>query len=405
MRGHLTEGRQWLERALSRDMDPQTRLRVLDVAGQLAFYQSDHVRARVIFEEAIDLGETIGERSTVLWVLGRLAFLASNTGDYARAEALCEASLTRSRQAGDRQSRAFYLRARANVAFAEGKIDLAQASWEECLMLDREHGNAVGVPHALHSLAAVAAERRDFSKARALYEESAALFRQRADRWGRAYVLNRRVRVAQLQNDVAVMTGLAREELALNRDLGYQGGIATGLESLAWIARVEGKRKRAAWLLGAAEALRETVNEPVPLRRRAEHEAELTLLRSMLTPGEMSLSWAAGRAVPIEDAIAGALADGGQDLIEVVPGVTPPSIAVRAASAHQVESASRAVGLTPREAEVLRLIAAGRTSREIAAHLVVSLATVERHITHIYEKLGVRGRAEATAHALRHGLA
>jgi DNA-binding NarL/FixJ family response regulator len=54
---------------------------------------------------------------------------------------------------------------------------------------------------------------------------------------------------------------------------------------------------------------------------------------------------------------------------------------------------------------VLRLIAAGRTSREIAATLVVSVGTVERHITHIYGKLGVRGRAEATAYALRHGIA
>jgi DNA-binding NarL/FixJ family response regulator len=62
-------------------------------------------------------------------------------------------------------------------------------------------------------------------------------------------------------------------------------------------------------------------------------------------------------------------------------------------------------GLTPREVEVLRLIAAGRTSKEIAAELVVSVPTVERHITHIYGKIGARGRAEATAYAMRHGLA
>ena len=62
-------------------------------------------------------------------------------------------------------------------------------------------------------------------------------------------------------------------------------------------------------------------------------------------------------------------------------------------------------GLTAREAEVLRLIAAGCTSQEIADRLVISIHTVERHITHIYQKLGVRGRAEAVAFAFTHGIA
>ena len=63
-----------------------------------------------------------------------------------------------------------------------------------------------------------------------------------------------------------------------------------------------------------------------------------------------------------------------------------------------------ASGLSPREQDVLRLIAAGQASKEIARALAVSVTTVERHITHLYDKLGVRGRAEATAYALRHGL-
>jgi DNA-binding CsgD family transcriptional regulator len=59
--------------------------------------------------------------------------------------------------------------------------------------------------------------------------------------------------------------------------------------------------------------------------------------------------------------------------------------------------------LTAREGDVLRLVAEGRTNREIAAHLVISLPTVERHIANIYNKIGVRNRAEATAYALNHG--
>ncbi|MFB3119022.1 MAG: AAA family ATPase [Stenotrophomonas maltophilia] len=61
-------------------------------------------------------------------------------------------------------------------------------------------------------------------------------------------------------------------------------------------------------------------------------------------------------------------------------------------------------GLTPREGEVLRLIALGRSNQELAAELVLSLRTVERHITNIYGKISARGRADATAYALGHGL-
>ena len=58
-------------------------------------------------------------------------------------------------------------------------------------------------------------------------------------------------------------------------------------------------------------------------------------------------------------------------------------------------------GLTQREVEVLRLIAAGSSNREIADRLVVSVRTVERHITNIYAKIGARGKADATAYVLR----
>jgi DNA-binding NarL/FixJ family response regulator len=52
-------------------------------------------------------------------------------------------------------------------------------------------------------------------------------------------------------------------------------------------------------------------------------------------------------------------------------------------------------GLTPREVDVLRLIAAGRTNREISDDLTLSVRTVGRHITNIYGKAGIRNRAEA----------
>ena len=70
-------------------------------------------------------------------------------------------------------------------------------------------------------------------------------------------------------------------------------------------------------------------------------------------------------------------------------------------------SASRAgnpAGLTTRELEVLRLVAAGHSNREIADILGLSLRTIERHINNLYAKIGARGKADATAYAFRHGL-
>ncbi len=61
-------------------------------------------------------------------------------------------------------------------------------------------------------------------------------------------------------------------------------------------------------------------------------------------------------------------------------------------------------GLTAREAEVLSLIAAGFTNREIAERLVVSEATVKTHVNHVFAKIGARDRPAAINYAARHGL-
>lgn len=76
----------------------------------------------------------------------------------------------------------------------------------------------------------------------------------------------------------------------------------------------------------------------------------------------------------------------------------PPAIAQRLAALRLGPA------ITPREREILALIAAGRANKEIGAALGVSEDTVKRHVSHILDKLGVADRAQATAEAIRRGI-
>ncbi|WP_172683369.1 response regulator transcription factor, partial [Verrucomicrobium spinosum] len=76
----------------------------------------------------------------------------------------------------------------------------------------------------------------------------------------------------------------------------------------------------------------------------------------------------------------------------------PPDLAQR------LESQRIRLTVTPREREVLELIASGQSNKRIAAAIGITEDTVKRHVTHILEKLGVNDRAQATAEAIRRGI-
>jgi DNA-binding CsgD family transcriptional regulator/pimeloyl-ACP methyl ester carboxylesterase len=85
-------------------------------------------------------------------------------------------------------------------------------------------------------------------------------------------------------------------------------------------------------------------------------------------------------------------------------GIEPAGLPTGAAGAVAGRSAPPD-GLSRRELEVLRLVAAGESNSQIARRLGLSIHTVERHVANLYRKIGARGRADATAYALRNGLA
>jgi len=128
-----------------------------------------------------------------------------------------------------------------------------------------------------------------------------------------------------------------------------------------------------------------------------------------------------------DDSILDALRAGARGYLTKDAGITEISRAVQAAADHQAlldpvvqarliaaagagprpapAPASLPDDLTPREAEVLSLIARGLSNAEIAATLVVSEATVKTHINHVFAKIGARDRAQAVHYAYTHGLA
>jgi DNA-binding NarL/FixJ family response regulator len=129
-----------------------------------------------------------------------------------------------------------------------------------------------------------------------------------------------------------------------------------------------------------------------------------------------------------EESILDALRAGARGYLTKDAGIAEISRAVHAAAAHQalldpvVQSRLLAAAsatsagarpspatlpdqLTPREAEVLSLVAQGLSNGEIAATLVVTEATVKTHINHVFAKIGARDRAQAVHYAYTHGLA
>jgi DNA-binding CsgD family transcriptional regulator len=135
--------------------------------------------------------------------------------------------------------------------------------------------------------------------------------------------------------------------------------------------------------------LHDAIAVPIPASDRIDDQAAITALRTELDRADLSTARQHGRIAPLDDVVADALA--------------PIHTGAEAAAVPTV--LSPIAGLSPREVEVLRLLADGQSNKEIAAALTLSIHTVERHLVNIYAKIGARGRADAVAFALRHKIA
>ena len=134
-------------------------------------------------------------------------------------------------------------------------------------------------------------------------------------------------------------------------------------------------------MFGAAEALQEATGPVLVPYQRTDHDLRVAAVRASLDEAAFRTAWATGRAMPLEQAIEYALED----------QPVPPSPA-------------GAGGLSPREIEVLRLVAEGLTDGQVAERLYVSPRTVSNHLRSIYKKLGVPSRAAAARKAVEQDL-
>jgi DNA-binding CsgD family transcriptional regulator len=237
--------------------------------------------------------------------------------------------------------------------------------------------------------------QRNLGRAAPLFEESAALSRESGDRTLLPLPLNDLGWVALLGGDLDRAEALHKESLALSKDLGGSHRTFVFLEGLACDAGAKGEAERAARLFGAAQALREATGFPLEPAMRALEEPYLTRARSRLEESAWTEAWEEGRAMSMEAAIEYALSE-----------EEPSTFTSSAAPTEQLSTpvSEHPAGLTPREVEVLGLVAEGLTNPQVAQKLFLSPRTVQRHLNSVYRKLGVSSRTAATRLALEHGL-
>ena len=161
------------------------------------------------------------------------------------------------------------------------------------------------------------------------------------------------------------------------------------------MAAEEGQLTWAAQLWGAADALRETIRVSIPLIERADNERSIATVRTSLGEKDFAAAWEAGRVMTPDQVITSQGNEIG----------TPMAAPANTSSSTHPTASTYPAGLTAREVEVLRLVARGLTSGEIALELKISEKTVAHHLTHIFNKTSSDNRAAAAAYAIRHGLA
>ncbi|HLW00251.1 MAG TPA: LuxR C-terminal-related transcriptional regulator [Ktedonobacterales bacterium] len=448
LRNHPREGRTVLERGLAAPGSVSLTIRswALQLLGVLAHYEGNPPQAVEYWQAGIELFQEAGDQRGSTWalsnighenillgaypkarqileeclgrfralegqedqtpfpgsvwsvsggvgfVLYRLAWLAGLQGDDARARTYAEESLAEHRAAGDRYGMSVVAPVLVAALLNLGDYRAAQSILAEKLAIERAEGYTADIRSNLALQGRLAFMQGETSQAVVLLEEGLALLRESAAsekvyQPALADALSVLGRIVTRQGDLTRALTLHEESLASARDTAAPPNMAFSLEGLADLAVAQGLPDLAARLWGAAQVLRETAGTPLPAMWRSDYDRAVAAARNALGEQAFSMLWGEGRTLPLDQVLADQ---------EPLPAAPPASTAVPAPATI--------AGLTPRELDVLRLLAQGLTSAQMAEHLVISLVTVNFHVRSIYSKLGVTSRAAATRYALDHHL-
>jgi predicted ATPase/class 3 adenylate cyclase len=269
-RGYFSEGRQWLEGALalSGTVEATFRAKALNGAGILAWNLGDYPAAQTRLTESLEIRKQQGNKRDIAASLNNLGLVSTDKGDPAAA----------------------------------------QDFYEQSLALWREIGDTWGIATSLTNLGIMVRTQGNLDEARTIYEESLGLWQKLGDAWGISTTLYSLGYVAFAQGDNKAARDFYLESLILRKDLGHKEGIVECLEGLAGLCPDFIPPHLAARLLGAAEALRKIIDLKVLPSNSASYDPIVALVRSHLDPATFNAAYAEGRIMPIEQAIAGALA-------------------------------------------------------------------------------------------------
>jgi predicted ATPase/class 3 adenylate cyclase/DNA-binding CsgD family transcriptional regulator len=433
-RGHWSEGRGFLQGALAKheEVERPVLAKALVAAGKLAFQQGDYVQAERLAEESLVLfrerGDTRGSATAleiggmVAWNRGdlssaqallqealalykqtndnegmvnslfALAWLARSQGEYTRARALCEESLA---LCGDRGDTAGVADARflmAQLLFdTQAAPAIVRSQVEDVLVLYRQVDDKEGIAACFHLFGRITLLQGETEQAGSWFEQSVALHKELGHQAGLAWALSGLARVALAQNDYGAARNRSEESLARARAMDDQELLVTCVEGLAMVVAAQGELVWAARLGGAAEVLRERMDQPLSPVERVAYEMGVAATRRRLGEKGFTTAWAEGRAMTPEQVL---IAQSPATSVDTSPATTSTT------GAPVVYPDD----LTAREVDVLRLVAKGMTDAQVAEALVISPRTVNTHLTSIYGKIGVSSRSEATRYALEQHL-
>jgi predicted ATPase/DNA-binding CsgD family transcriptional regulator len=315
------------------------------------------------------------------------AVLAAENGDYAAAVRQGQAALGVFGPLGARERMAVAATVVGSAHRYLGDRAAARHSFQAATELREGLGDRRGVSVALNNMALLEMDDGDWARARELLEQALMIKRQLGEQRSLA------IGLANLA-DVLIRTGqwdAARRALAEGTDL------ATGIGNPQLIGTLRCNQGNLAARQRHWAQAAEHFQAAAGAHREAGHPHDTVEALIGLGRASYQLGQGADAARHLRDA-------------EVLATeiANPQRLAeVRAALAEIGETAAGTLpgGLTARQAEVLKLLAAGLSNKQIAGQLYLSPATVERHLATVYSKIGVSGRVEAARYAMAHGLA